>query len=657
MSPLPGTGADGRFFLAPGDRPELTAAARRLFPESEAEAVRDADLVTAHVFDLLGSGPTPLGREIDWHADFKSGRRWDPRGRYGNGTSYLRSDGSDVKVPWDLASFLHLPTLGKAYWFTGDGKYPREFAAEIDSFLRHNPCPLGVNWACTMKVAHRALNWAWGYYFFREAEEIPEGFWERFLDSLGRHGDFVRARPEDVRPANNHHLLALAALFGLGTAFPALPGAGQWRREGQAGLEREIQIQVSPDGVDCEGSTYYHHLAAEIFLSALVLGEKSGSPFGPAFRERVERMLEFVLHYSKPTGAAPQIGDSDDGRVQILSSYSTWDRLDHRRLLSTGAAVFGRKDFRAAAGGFREETLWLMGEAGARAFSALEGSETRTTSRGFAGGGFYILRHDDLYLILDCLPSAADAPRAHRHNSRLAFELSAGGIDFLVDPGSYLYTADPAGRNLFRSTASHNTVAIDGREQNRLPRRELFNYPESGALRVLAWTSGEGFDYIDAAYVCRQPLRATLRHRRQIALLKKDRFWLLRDTFSGRGRHRFRSLFHFRPGVSVGLRGEEAEARAGGAGLLIAPAKDGPAAAPAVGDGWVSPRYGVRTAATVLAYPGEFRDQGETGLVLLPLPSPPDRGDLLRRAREAWRALAVPPGAPVALAGKDRPSR
>ena len=35
-----------------------------------------AEEIVAHRFDLLGSGPTELGPEIDWAQDFKTGRRW-----------------------------------------------------------------------------------------------------------------------------------------------------------------------------------------------------------------------------------------------------------------------------------------------------------------------------------------------------------------------------------------------------------------------------------------------------------------------------------------------------------------------------------------------------------------------------------------------------
>ena len=35
-------------------------------------------------------------------------------------------------------------------------------------------------------------------------------------------------------------------------------------------------------------------------------------------RGRVRRMVDYVAHYTKPDGLAPQIGDNDDGRLQIL---------------------------------------------------------------------------------------------------------------------------------------------------------------------------------------------------------------------------------------------------------------------------------------------------------------------------------------------------
>jgi hypothetical protein len=52
------------------------------------------------------------------------------------------------------------------------------------------------------------------------------------------------------------------------------------------------------------------------------------------------------------------------------------------------------------------------------------------------------MRHDDLYMLIDCVPADQKSPSGHKHNSRLSFELFAGDKSFIIDPGSYLYTAD-----------------------------------------------------------------------------------------------------------------------------------------------------------------------------------------------------------------------
>jgi len=74
------------------------------------------------------------------------------------------------------------------------------------------------------------------------------------------------------------------------------------------------------------------------------------------------------MYYTKPDGTVPQIGDNDDGRLHILSNYGNWNRLDHRYLLSVGAVLFKRQDFKDAASKFHEEAFWLLGEEGLNSF-------------------------------------------------------------------------------------------------------------------------------------------------------------------------------------------------------------------------------------------------------------------------------------------------
>ena len=78
---------------------------------TRAELLAVAERVAAHTFDLLGSGPTELGPRIDWQCDFKSGRSWPLDHISQLVISY--PDGSDIKVPWELSRFQHLPRAGR----------------------------------------------------------------------------------------------------------------------------------------------------------------------------------------------------------------------------------------------------------------------------------------------------------------------------------------------------------------------------------------------------------------------------------------------------------------------------------------------------------------------------------------------------------------
>lgn len=344
-----------------------TKLPKEILAQSE-EVIKDADEICAHAFDLLGSGKRKVdtqGGKIDWHKDFKSGMNWDP-GIFYTDTTIIKGKGSDIKVPWELSRFQHLPTLGKAYWLTHNKKYAREFVNEINDWIERNPPQYGVNWTNTMEIAIRAVNWIWGYYFFKDSAEVSDDFLLKFLKSLLIHGKHIMGNLErSWRGINsNHYLSDIVGLVYLGVMFPEFKEARKWREFGIKELVNGMKKQVYSDGVDFEGSISYHRLVTELFLSATLLCLKNGIPFPEWYINRLERMLEFVLYYTKPDGTAPQIGDNDDGRLHILSNYGNWNKLDHRYLLSVGAVMFKRQDFKDAAGEFHEEAFWLVGAEG-----------------------------------------------------------------------------------------------------------------------------------------------------------------------------------------------------------------------------------------------------------------------------------------------------
>src|SRR5262249_28397448 len=446
----------GRFFVNRDDRLECRRWLESHAPEAVAADVARADRACHHVFDLLGSGPVSLGARIDWHRDFKTGRRWPLRQH--RSLVYRHYDGaSDIKVPWELSRFQHLPALGLAYSHTGDARYPAEFQAQVDAWLDDNPYARGVNWACPMDVALRAWSWMWAYWLFEDAPGIDAAFWSRFLRALFLHGRSVSENLEFSPDVNgNHYLADGVGLLALGLFFGPAKEPAPSVDLAPATVFGEMEHQVHEDGVDFEQSIPYHRLVTEFFLTGALLAMRHGLQPPSGFLARLERMLEFTAAYTRPDGQAPVIGDADDGRLHVLGHQAI---NDHRYLLSTGAVVFRRPDFKTAASRFWEESFWLLGPAGARAFAELpERDDTR--SRAFAAGGFFIMRAPGAHVVVDCGDIGLRGRGGHGHNDTLAIDVFYRGAPLLVDSGCYVYTASPRLRNAFRSTAAHNTVVV-----------------------------------------------------------------------------------------------------------------------------------------------------------------------------------------------------
>jgi len=600
------------FFIDPKDKNGTIATLDKELPSVRDKTLSSAQQICQHTFDLLGSGKSNLNvkkgrtknyRKIDWYRDFKRGVSWDPDVFYAD-TEIIKGNGSDIKVPWELSRFQHFPTLGKAYWLTGDEKYAQEFVNEINDWIESNPPQFGVNWAGTMDIAIRTVNWIWGFHFLKDSPQLSDEFLTGFLKSLLIHGRHIRNNLErNLSGVNtNHYLSNLVGLVYLGVMFPEFKEATKWREFGTKELTREMKKQVYPDGVDYEGSISYHRLVTELFLSATLLCKKNGISFPDWYLERLERMLEFIMHYTKPDGSSPQIGDNDDGRLHILADYTDWDRLDHRYLLSIGTVLFGRADFKKAAGEFAEEAFWLMGEDGIKGFSNLPGSSP-PSSKAFESGGLYIMRHNDRYMIVDGTPANPKTPSGHWHCSRLSFELFAGGKSFIIDPGTYTYTADKGMRNLFRSTGYHNTVVVDDQEQNRFNQNELFNMNGDAVPSISQWQITPEYDRFVAEHSGYKRLKNPVVHQRQIYFDKQAGYWIIRDVMIGRGEHRFDLYLHLAP-VEVELDKDfplVIRTREKGTNLAIIPLNTDELSAEIL-DGWVSFRYGVKTEAPIVKY-------------------------------------------------------
>ncbi len=87
-----------------------------VFPAASSETIASADrIVEEHCWPLLGFGERCFGKPIQWTRDPLSSYVWPLD--YHRDIKLLRSDGSDVRVLWELNRLGHFLTLASAYSF------------------------------------------------------------------------------------------------------------------------------------------------------------------------------------------------------------------------------------------------------------------------------------------------------------------------------------------------------------------------------------------------------------------------------------------------------------------------------------------------------------------------------------------------------------
>lgn len=577
--------------LTEAERETLRGLYATRFSGERERLLSELGRILAHEFDLLGSGPVRMGPTIDWHLDFKSGHRF-PADVPSQSIDYAQLDRpNDVKVPWELSRGQHLTRLGQVWVVTRDVRAPREFEAQVRSWIEANPPGYGVNWACTMDVALRAVSWVWALALFEDAG-FSEGFRETLLHSLYQHGVWIPEHLEFGEVNGNHFLSDALGMIALGTVFDAIPEGRRWRDEGARLFEEEILQQTTPDGAGIEGSVPYHRLVLELFLVGRRFFQAAGSPPSAVFDERLTRMLEFAEAYVTPEGLSPVVGDADDGRALVLGRE---DVRDHRALLSTGAVLFGRGSFRERAGKLREDTLWLLGPGSVAIFDTLADSPASGT-RGFADAGFFVLRSAAQYVFVDAGPVGFKGRGGHGHNDCLSFEWHASGRPVLTDSGAFVYTASPEWRNRFRATAFHNTIRVDGEEINRFPSGlALWSLRNDAVPLDVVLTAGEREDTLVAAHTGYRRLADPVTVARTFSLDRTRARLVLRDRIVGAAPHRLEFFFHAAPGGTgeANANGGVRLRWAGGLEVRITPRAE-KAVSWRREAGWFSPSYGIR---------------------------------------------------------------
>jgi hypothetical protein len=520
----------------------------RVCPEDRSRIIAAAERAARHEIDLLGSGPVELGERIDWHRDYKTGDRW-PLGYFRRIDYINRGRPSDVKTAWELSRLQWALPCAQAYVLTSDERYAAVLREILEQWIDANPYAASVNWGVTMESAMRIFAWTWMFRACGRSQAWADpGFRVKFLASIYLHGLFTERFFERSDINGNHFTADAAALVVVGSFFREGKDASRWLQSGLEDLEREIVLQVHPDGVDFEASTAYHRLCAELFLAASMASAICGRPVSATYRDRLAGMARFTAAYMRPDATAPLWGDHDDARTLPLGPQSI---RDHRYLVGLIATHLCDAELLRLAGGSRVEAAWWFGtDAAAR----LPEVGAEPGSQAFREGGLYIMRGGGDHVFIDCGPLGLAGRGGHGHNDLLSFEALLDGVPLVTEGGCYVYTADFASRNRDRATLSHNSPIVDGEEINRFVGPEFlwFLVPDARHELVEFANTAGGIRFVGRHDGFRRlPLPVTV--ERTIELEWASHTLRILDRFTAEGAHTIEIPLHLCPGVTAQL--------------------------------------------------------------------------------------------------------
>ncbi len=337
---------------------------------------------------------------------------------------------------WQLSRHPFWTTLAEYYTATGDEKAVTVWIDMITSWFDQALVPEKAKpgathcWR-TIEAGIRMTGWSRQIAAFAKSPQVTDEFLTRYFISIWEHGWRLRNNSTN----GNWLLMELHGLMRISLLYPFLNDAPEWKAYALKRLQDEFSRQVYPDGFQYELSTGYHGVVVHNYLDVFMLYEMLGLEKPEFIRTGLEKMFEMYMRLAMPTGVTPSLNDGANVNV------SSWCR-------KALALYPQRSDFQ-----------WF-------ATNGKKGSPPDYLSTVFPWAGAVVFRSswekDAVWGYMDGSPFG----RGHQHEDKLNFLLTAYGKVMLTEGGNYLYDSSECRRYVL-STRAHNTIRVDGLEQNR----------------------------------------------------------------------------------------------------------------------------------------------------------------------------------------------
>ena len=506
---------------------------------AQGEAIRRRE------FDLLGvalprQGPWP------WHVDWRCLHSW-PSLYFNRYDFYApRSVPFDVKVPWELGRLGFLLPLLQNAALDASCDWIGEAHRILLDWENNNPLAFSINWN-PMQSSMRTMALVLALEMMIALGERCPSLLAPFVRQIALQGEFLHRTLEYTDIRGNHYTANLVALLLTGLVLErAYPPASRWVSLAERELPRECELQFLPDGVNFEKTTAYHVLVTELFLTAALALQRRGFSPSPVFHDRLRSACRYTAACLRPDGKLPIVGDNDNARVFTFDPFS----CGAQPFLTLAASHYRDAACKTAAGSLHALVPWLLGEEGVAQWNRLEPASPDGL-HWFQEGGVVIARGPSFYFFMDVGEVGMQGRGGHGHNDLASFELGWEGVPLIIDQGCPVYTADLAMRDRFRSTFSHNTLAVDHTEI--APLLGTWRIGDQAQPRNVSVMEAGGRFTVRVAHEGYRRLPDPLTHTRTVELDPSEGILRCEDYLETRGSHRVDRFLHFDPRVQLHL--------------------------------------------------------------------------------------------------------
>ena len=498
--------------------------------------IKYADMFLCHkfVFDL---GIEP--EEHDDVVEFEPKINWEYR------------PSNDMEYTWQFNRLEYMIVLGYAYQLTGDEKYAKCFAADLEDWIDSNPLTEE-----SKKTTWRILDAGFRgdyitkvYHLFEESPAFTYELKIKFYKCMMVHLDYLLSAHSPYNLLSNWGVIENHGMFMIAALLKAKISSDEvdlskidfYMSEAIDHLDKLCSMAVLRDGTQWEQSPSYHNEVMKDLLEVVHTARREGLKLTDNIIDTVHKMAIVDVMWSKPNHHAFMMGDTDDIDLAGFICLAAFVYQDPVLKFACNPSV----EFRMA---------WDFTIDEINKFESLEAKQPDFTSAGLHDSGNYYFRNDwsDTANVMHFHCGTIGA--GHGHSDQLHIDLVANGSDVLMDSGRFTYVYNEKRRE-YKDPTAHNTITVDDKfftitkdswECTKLsqPVKQQFECNDfNGAYQFVQ--SGH-LGYMDLGVFV----------NRKIIYIKPD-IYVISDECYAKDYHKYKSYWHFNDLGEVQIEGNQ----------------------------------------------------------------------------------------------------